>query len=80
MKTVTTPSPSGNREKRMKANLFANDNPEELELIRQHPRDIGKRPLRIDARTVVMVRPELCTPQYAEKLRAKFEKARKKFT
>lgn len=49
MKTVTTPSPSGNREKRMKANLFANDNPEELELIRQHPRDIGKRPLRVDA-------------------------------
>lgn len=78
MRTVTNPSPAKN--KRAKANLFENENPEELETIRQHRHDHDKIPLRIDGRTVVMVKPEFCTPQYAEKLRAKFEKARKQFT
>lgn len=79
MRTVTTPSPSGNRDKRTKADLFINENPEELDAIQQQIRDLNKIPLRLDARTVVMVKPELCTPQYAAKLRAKFEKARKQF-
>lgn len=80
MRTVTTPSPTKNKNKQVKANLFENENPEELEVIRQHRRDHDKIPLRIDGRTVVMVKPEFCTPQYAAKLRAKFEKARKQFT
>ena len=80
MRTVTTQSPSQSRDKRTKADLFINENPEELDVIRQHIRDLNKIPLRIDARTVVMVKPELCTPQHAAKLRAKFEKARKQFT
>ena len=78
MRVTITPSP-GNKEKRIKANLFINENPEELAVIRQHSQDREKKPLRIDARTVVMVKPELCTPQYAAKRRAKFEKARKQF-
>ncbi len=80
MRTVTTPSPSKSKNKRTKADLFINENPEELEMIRQYSRDHDKTPLRIDARTIVMVKPELCTPQYAAKLRAKFEKARKQST
>lgn len=80
MRTVTTPSPSQSRDKRTKADLFINENPEELDIIRQHNRVLNKIPLRIDARTVVMVKPELCTSQHAAKLRAKFEKARKQFT
>lgn len=80
MRTVTTPSPSRNGNKRTKADLFTNENPEELKILRQHSRDLDKRPLRIDKRTVVMVKPEKCTPEHAAKLRAKFEKARKQFT
>lgn len=77
MRTVTTPSPSRSKDKRTKADLFINENPEDLEIVRQHSRDRDKKPLRIDARTIIMVKSELCTPQHAAKLRAKFEKARK---
>lgn len=80
MRTTITPSPSKNKKLRVKANLFENENPEELEIIRQYSRDQDKKPLRIDARTVVMVKPELCTPEYAAKLRRKFEKASQQFT
>lgn len=79
MKTTTTPSPSREKNKRVKANLFVNDNPEELVGIQLQQADVDtkKRVLRIDARTEVLVDPKLCTPQYAEVLRRKYEKARK---
>ncbi|WP_291528571.1 hypothetical protein [Bacteroides sp. UBA939] len=81
MRRVTSLSPCLDRDKRIKPDLSENENPEALEAIRQEKRnrDIGKVPLRINAYTIVMVDPELCTPQHAEKLRAKFEKARKQF-
>lgn len=80
MRTTTTPSPSRNENKRKKANLFINENPEDLEIILQQSRDHSKKPLRIDARTVVLVNPEQCTPEYAATLREKFAKASLQFT
>lgn len=66
--------------RRTKVNLFANEAPEELVTIRiqQESLDAGKRMLRIDDRTYVLVRAELCTPEYAVKLRQKYEKNRKR--
>lgn len=72
MKVVHTPSPS--RNKQPKANLFVNDNPEELEVIRTTSAnaDANKVMLRIDPRTHVLVHPKNATPEYAAKLRAKY--------
>lgn len=68
-------------EKATKADIWHNENPEELPdiCLEKRQQDEGKRMLRIDANTYVLVSPEHFNPQYAEKLRAKFEKARKRF-
>lgn len=75
MKTVQTPSPSLSPEKRQKANLFANENPEALEEMLQQSKskDQHKVMLRIDNRTHVLVSPQNATPEYAERLRCKYD-------
>lgn len=77
MKVVHTPSPS--RNKQPKANLFVNDNPEELETVRATAThaDAKKVMLRIDLRTHVLVDPKDATPEFAEKLRAKYSKKKR---
>ena len=79
MRVTTTPSPSSQKEKYQKANLFENDNPEELEdvCLHQSQIDTSKKSLRIDEKTIVLVDAALCTPEHAEYLKRKFERARK---
>lgn len=68
-------------EKITKVDIWHNENPEELPdiCLEKRQQDEDKRMLRIDANTYVLVSPEHFNPQHAEKLRAKFEKARKRF-
>ena len=67
-------------EKIKKPDTWNNENPEELNSICQDKKqqDVGKRVLRIDNNTCVLVDQDRYNSQYAEKLREKFEKARKK--
>ena len=67
-------------EKPIKPDVWNNENPEELQSICQDKKrqDVGKRMLRIDINTHVLVDPDLCNPQYAEELKLKFDKARRK--
>lgn len=39
----------------------------------QRRRDLGKVPLKLDSRTVILVRPEDATPEYADRYRARVE-------
>lgn len=68
-------------EKFIKPDIWNNEKPEELPdiCLEKRKQDRGKRMLRIDPNTYVLVAPEQYNPQYAEVLRAKFEKARKKY-
>lgn len=68
-------------EKSVKPDIWANENPDELPdiCLEKKQQDVGKRMLRIDPHTYVLVPPEHYNSQHADKLRAKFEKARKKF-
>ena len=68
-------------EKFIKPDIWNNEKPEELQdiCLEKRKQDRGKRMLRIDPNTYVLVAPEQYNPQYAEVLRAKFEKARKKY-
>lgn len=74
MRTINTPSP-GNPSKRVKANLFANDNPEELEVIRKKYKECStdKILVRLDCRTQVFISKDKNTPKYLQKLRKKYK-------
>lgn len=74
MRTVSTPSP-GNQKKRIKANLFENDNPEELEMVRKKYQEstVGKILVRLDRKTHVFISKEKNTPEYLQKLRKKYK-------
>lgn len=74
MRTISTPSP-GNPNKRVKANLFENDNPEELEIVRKKYQEsiAGKILVRLDCRTQVFISKEKNTPEYLQKLRKKYK-------
>ena len=68
-------------EKFIKPDIWSNEKPEELPdiCLEKKQQDRGKRMLRIDPNTHVLVSPEQYNSQYADVLRAKFEKARKKY-
>ena len=70
MKIVHSPSPG--RVKKQKANLFINDNPEELIRIITNRSEAQKIMLRLDERTQVLVDPTDATPKNIEKLRRKY--------
>lgn len=74
----TAPKTLLNKEKRVdttvKAEVDIDDCRRKLQRV-----DEGKVPFRIDCRTVVMVYPHQCTPEYAAYLREKFEKNRMSF-
>ena len=80
MKIVTSPSPSADKSKHVKVNLFANELSEDLENIckQKESMDKDKKMLRIDERTFILVSRERCTPEYAAKMRDKYEKSRKR--
>lgn len=73
MKIAHNPNPI--RNKRQKANLFVNDNPEELETARINAANINahKVMLRLDSRTHVLVSPQNATPEYVEKLKKRYK-------
>lgn len=75
MKTVRTPNPSFNSEKRPKANLFEKESSEAIEAMRQQTAqdEQNKVLLRIDRRTHVLVHPRQATPEYADKLRRRYK-------
>jgi hypothetical protein len=71
MKTIAKKAPMEQR----KPDLFENASGVELKLHEAKRRDVeqNKVPLRIDQRTVIMVRPDKCTKDYAQKIRLKFQ-------
>ena len=73
MRTISTPSP-GKPSKRVKPNLFENDNPEELEMVRKKYQEstAGKILVRLDRKTHVFISKEKNTPEYLQKLRKKY--------
>lgn len=78
MKTVHTPSPSSDPEKRRKADLFKNGNPEAVEVMRNQSalNERHKVLLRVDSRTHVLVHPQDATPEYANELRKRYQLVR----
>lgn len=45
-----------------------------LREFKRKEKEMGKMPLRINDKTVVMVKPEKCNPEYAQVLRERFGK------
>lgn len=43
-----------------------------LQEVKRRDTRMGKVPLRIDAKTIIMVTPENCTPEYARRISKKF--------
>lgn len=75
MKKSKSKNPSSSTSKRDKPNLFANDDPETINLMRAQSaqQERKKVMLRINDRTHVLVSPELATAEYAAKLRMKYK-------
>lgn len=57
-----------------KANLDENPVGVMRKLQEMKRRDQGKVPLRINFKTVIMVTPENCTPEYAQQMNKKFNR------
>lgn len=70
MKTIPKKAPMEAR----KPDMFENASGVELKLheAQRRDRELNKVPLRIDSRTVIMVKPDKCTKAYAEQIRLKF--------
>ena len=70
MKTIPKKSPMEAR----KPDMLENASGVEVKLheAKQRDRELNKVPLRIDSRTVIMVKPDKCTKAYADKIRLKF--------
>lgn len=58
MKTVKPKSPSSDKAKQDKINLFDSSKPSQELMTTQAKRDAGKVAVRVDSRTVVLVTPE----------------------
>lgn len=60
-----------------KADLYKNNSEESsetLQEVKERDRGLKKVPLRIDHRTIALVRPEKQTPEFASELRKRFNK------
>lgn len=77
MKSVHTPSPSSDPEKRQKANLLKKESQEVIEAMQKQSAldERHKVLLRVDSRTHVLVHPQDATPEYADKLRRRYQLA-----
>lgn len=71
MKTIAKKAPTVNRKPDMNENSSASE--VMLRKVKMRDKEQKKVPLRIDHKTVIMVKPTNCNPVYAEKIKKKFE-------
>lgn len=71
MKTIAKKAPMEER----KVDLFENSSSAEkkLEEVKRRDKQLKKVPLRIDHRTIILVKPKNCNKAYAEEVKHKFE-------
>jgi hypothetical protein len=71
IKTIAKKAPMEER----KVNLFENSSAAEIKLeeVKKRDKELRKVPLRIDHRTIILVKPTNCNKAYADEVRHKFE-------